>query len=920
MRREEHEPGPDAPMGIGGAPFGAPFILRIAGLPAERIMAFATDLVSTRVVPALQIEDELGAARAGIIDRIEAGLTNGEPLQRRFLLQVKRDCFNRRRLRKHARSPHWPALQALAGMLADRIIELEDRQARLASELQEAYERARASELDHLEHLLAEQSFVRGVTLASPVLLDNAHRLRRAQDGRKAVKLRASLLRYASRAAIKTSPFSTLTRLAIGLVEGSEDTGGLRLIGHDWHARSLLRFKRYIFDQDYSLLLRYRPFRDTMQVTLNNSVQDVEDGRLCFLRPGIWRTDADAERLRYELPALVHAALSGPLVTWLRQRLAGRSWAHDELLQALERTFADGQRSDKIRATIDKLLEIGFLQLQRPWPSNAGHMEACMLEHLRALPDAPALAPMIESLDRIVTLERSYATTSEPLRVFHALERAADSLWDATCALDGVDAPRRRTRQRATALYEDVFLLPDEQTASAQEQRPWQELARIPRATVDRIVRSTLPLARLAHLYGPQHDFLLALEAFAKETWPDRHEIGLFDLFRAAQPLWRQYSKFLVERSRETESNAWIHAPFDPFGLPAVAALRACRERVWPQVEARVQHGEDESVLAGAALDAILAEVPARYVPPLDACLMLQPLDTEGRRWMLNRLYEGFGRYGSRYTTVMPEQLRRRYTAHLAERGVYEQHGRRTELLDLLCTSGETLNIHAVQTPRVLELPDEHLDVSPEHRLHVGDLRFRMGEADRPPMLCDAAGRPYAPLHLGVASHAFMPPLIKFLSALGPGEIKSVPLPRHVREGQAMTVTNRLRVDDVVVYRRRWRFEPEAVPAGLLAQPESQAFVALHRWRLAHDIPERVFLIEEVREGVYKPQYLDLTSPSFVAVLRASINAGGGGITFYEMLPTPEMLPADEAGQRWAVELQIDTLALRAPPRPQEPM
>jgi hypothetical protein len=888
----------------------APFILRIAGLSTDRIAPFATDLVASHVAPALQLEGELDAIRGEMIERIDAVLTSAEPALRRFLLQLKRDCFNRRSLRKHERSPHWPALRELIDDLADRSVEIEKRLEHWSSELQAAYERERERELRHLESLLEDRGFVRGITLASPVLLENVHRLNDAGRGRKATMLRNSLLRYASRAALKTSPFSALTRLAIGLVGDAEDTDGLRLVGHGWQARSLLRFKRHVLDQDYGLLLGYGPFRDAMPVALNSFLLEVDDGRLCLMRAGAWKADAGAAELSYTLPSLVHVASSGPLVAWLRQNTAGRPWRRDALLRALEEKFAEGRHSDQIRTAIDKLLDIGFLQVQPPWPSNTGHLEARMLEHLRSLPADPGLAPVIDAMARIVALQESYATATEPLRVVQALEHELEGLWEATRALGGLAPSIRRNRLHSTSLYEDVFLLPAD-VEPAQHERPWQELARIPRATVDRIVRSTRPLAKLAHLYAPQHDFILAIEAFAAAKWPGQREVSLLALFREAQPLWRQYTKFLADRRHTTDWQAYIADSFDPFGSRAMAELRHWRTWIWRQVENRAHHGQDESVFSSAAIAGLLSEVPARFTPDLDFCLMLQPADAEGQRWMLNRLYDGFGRYGSRYTPVMPEPLRRRYTAHCAERSVYEQQGQRTELLDVLFTYGDTLNVHAVQTARVLELPGEHIDVPAAGRLHLGDLRFRWGEPDASPTLIDDAGNSYTPVHLGVANHTFMPPLVKFLSALGPGENLPVALPRHVHEKPGMTLTNRVRLDDVIVSRKRWHFDPSALPPGLFDLPEPQAFVALHRWRMAHDIPERVFLVEEIRDEVYKPQFLDLTSPAFLSVLRGSSTARGRGITFYELLPAPECFPADESGRRWAVELLIDTLSLR---------
>ena len=159
-----------------------------------------------------------------------------------------------------------------------------------------------------------------------------------------------------------------------------------------------------------------------------------------------------------------------------------------------------------------------------------------------------------------------------------------------------------------------------------------------------------------------------------------------------------------------------------------------------------------------------------------------------------------------------------------------------------------------------------------------------------------------------------MPMIVKFLSLFGPGEFRSVWPPRRARQEGEAEVLERLTIGNVVFGRKRWSFPLGAI-AEILSSPDPEAYVALQRWRLRHGIPEKVFLQERIPHRIladrFKPQYLDLSSPFSLPVLRAAVETSSGSVSFDEMLPTPDAFPTDGEGRRWAVELLIDSLALR---------
>jgi Lantibiotic dehydratase, N terminus len=127
----------------------------------------------------------------------------------------------------------------------------------------------------------------------------------------------------------------------------------------------------------------------------------------------------------------------------------------------------------------------------------------------------------------------------------------------------------------------------------------------------------------------------------------------------------------------------------------------------------------------------------------------------------------------------------------------------------------------------------------------------------------------------------------------------------------------RVWIDRMVVARETWRFR--AADLGFLAvRPERERYLRVRSWAAQIGLPDRVFV--KVANEV-KPIYVDLTSPTYVAIMCAAIRGGvareGGGpelgVTISEMLPTPEQAwVPDASGNRYVSELRM----LVVDPRP----
>jgi hypothetical protein len=849
-----------------------------------------------------RLEARLGERRAALADRLHAVVPMVDTPLRRFVLAVRRDCHNGRPLARHLAAPQWPALRDAAGPVAAEVAGLEARAARRAEAFRAEVEAERKRGRRVLAGVARDPTFVRALALAS----DDLPRAARAlAEGRADAGAEAALLRYLCRAAVKVSPFSTFTSVALGVAAPGAGRSGLRLRGERRTERSLVRLRRFRLQQCLDALARVPAFRDGLPVVFNDSAVETGPGRLLMLRPGRWEGDAERATLRFRPDDLVRTGAGTPLAARAAHVLARGEATYASLAATLVREGA--ARGEAVSpAEVERLLELGVVRLAFPWPVHEPHLEEALAVHLRTLPDDPALAPFAERLERLVALEHGYARAADPAASLREMRRLSAELWRAAASASGVDAaPAAPGESGAYDLYEDVLV--------RRADRPALPVVHLCSRAARRALRSAAPLVRLATLFDRRHELRLALADFAAERWPGEGEVPALELFSAAQPLWRDYLAF---RAREWKDHDRVRG-WNPRGLAEVDALKGWRERVMGAVGGCAVPDGDVRRVDERALEALLAGVPAEYTDPAGsgACLFLQPASTDGSLWRLNAVREGTGRFGSRYTPLLDDAVRGRYAAHLAARGTAVVGGERAFLLDVQCVAGDTLNVHDPLCPAVLAFPGDRAGVAPHRRVRLGELRVCFGPGAGA-VLRDGSGRRLLPVHLGLAFEAYIPSIARFLCAFGPGEMGALLPARGWRTEGEVRVADRTLLGNLVVHRRGWSVPAAPLAAALAQAGPAAAFAAANRLRAEWGIPERVFVSRPARHGalgtVHKPQYVDFSCPLFIPLLRAAVD-GAERVAFEEMLPTPEMCPRDGAGERRAVEVLVDSISFRRP-------
>ena len=872
-----------------------PVIVRIAGLPAQVLEPFGSEACLGRVRAIQRLEGELASVRSLAVDRLHEKIDGAPAAVRHALIAIKRDCYNGRDLSARRSSSDWSIFEQAAPDLAARLDGLEQELAAERKGFEESFRSEQEREVRHLLGLAENENLKQGLALVSPEL-SQAERLRKPFDSykRKERRLIQSLVRYVSRAALKLSPFSTFTRLGLGNVEDG-GSSGVDLLLAGTTQTELRRIRKHVVVKYHALLRRFPAYRDQLHVQLNPSIEALAPGRYRFIVPFHWELRESTREFRYHLEAHASASLRGPLVEELISVL-DKSRPYDELIQLLSHKL--GGEPPVIESVVGKLLGTGFLLLLFPWPTNHFDPERQLLSFLERLPRDGALDEFSRSFERLLDLRDAALPAGARLQGYREIDELRLKGFRILTEALGLPEAKEETQDRH--VYEDVFVLPGTPGKDA--------VTRISRRSAEEALASARPLVLYSDLNYTRYELLHSLAAMAKKQWPAQREVDFLELFHAAQPLWGEYIKAATGNIRQWKPDLW-----NPFELEEIEKLNRLRRTVLKEMVGCMREEGDELVLDREDAERAVSHIPDTYTPAFGPCLFAQPIPPDGRRWVLNHLLDGTGRFSNRYTTVMPEGLRERYSSHLGRGGAdVTLFGEPAEMIEILCARDDHLNVHKVQTARVIEMPGENPDLPPERRLGLRDLRVRL---DGPlPVLVDRSGQVLMPIFLGTNGLVGMPTLVRFLSRFGIGEFRVMHPARPTWEKDGVAVQPRLRIGNLVVRRKLWTFSPAATFAGFADSSDADLFLAVNRWRLARGIPERVFAAEKMQSKfdlwpLHKPQYIDFTSPSFLPVLRAAMESTPDELKLEEMLPSLEAFPADEHGRRWAFEAQLESIA-----------
>ncbi|MEU6952187.1 lantibiotic dehydratase [Streptomyces sp. NPDC045714] len=734
------------------------------------------------------------------------------------------------------------------------------RQREACRELVTAMNQDRADEMARLLKTAADPMFRHALSQASPPLLDELVRRQNVLKPRTVV----GLTKFVSRAATKTSPYSTFTATAAGT--WSDDGPALSSWGDDTTV-CILELDRMVLEQITGALLTREEVVQGLQVRPNPSLRRV-NGRYTFLG-------------RRPAEPLVSVPATPQIDACLRVVGDQRSLAH------LRDTLVAGapERLDGVTRFCARLVTMGALEYVGPVPDQSENPLSDLIAHL--VSTAPGLSDLTADLSALRS-ELTRELRPAEIDAYRARQTAIARLLAAIGRRLGLNWPPPDVLGKI-AFHENAVLPHGSLTASRAEWRPVLDDLDVLRRWLslhDRMLPVRLALGRYVGLrFG----------AGATPTFLDVHTAIQHDLTRedAGCPDWLLPLRPFLQLAGPVRAEVLEHSP-----VPELALLHRLRRQSLENVLSGVRDGTvlrtDPAVLAGLA-----AGWPSWVRAPGSIACYVQPELGGGRlSAVVNTISGGYGKGAGRWSRLLRQAGGERLPT-----GRPAPDAENTPVLaELSGTFGVSVNLRAPTAPYEIDYPYTTTTRPTSERVPLRDLVVRhepvSGTVE---LVARPTGRRVQPAHLGMMADPLLPPAARLLlAAFGQSYLLHPSLslfkPAPDDRTQDVEFLPRVEVGRLVVQRAEWRAHIDQVPVQRAGETDTEHLLRLAGWLRTHGIPRRSFVrlhtaggdwVNHVFAKSRKPMFLDLSSMSMLAVFRHMTKSFTGHVAFEEALPDP---------------------------------
>lgn len=895
------------------------FVCRVAGVPVGGLedLVAVESVTSSRALR--EIEAELGQLCGPLSEALFEAVGGLEDQGlRRALLRLKRAVHN-------LRPPDGSDLEKVRHLVPD--LERYDQLTRSLRQAEARFEACFETELVRIrrrfQEAVTDEDFRNGVLLASTTLFDEIERYTRAEAehlGSKARQVERSLLRYYTRTAVKTSPFSTFCAIVPGRLCDDPSRAASGFLGNPREKSSVLRLNKAMYPFLVQAVTARPAVRRHLSVELNPTLRRMDE-RWFFL--------AGAGR-REVFQHLAPNPVLGLVQDVLRER-------GPRPLAALTETLLEDVEAseDEIAAYLDRLLDAGFLRFRLGIREQELDWDRCLCRLLANVED---------------NVEDDLAR-----RTVHFLQeyrRLADAYAEASL-------------ERRRALLESVTALVDGYFASVEETEGW--LPGTETLFEDAAGNASLVLglgdlgdllAEYVRLIRP-FIWLLGEQANMRHFFTEHYGSDRVPLLRFYEDYYREHLEGHLERQEQLwgqlsgeadeERDRETLAQLDnPFRLELVDKLNAARDGLEKRIRElwRAAPSAEEIVLERRDLEELTAGLPDLEEPFRSVSLFVQYLP-DGL--VIDEVLGGFGKYFSRFLYLLPDEV----TEDLA---ASNRRLTRSELAEICGDASYNGDLHPPLLPEEIAYPTAE-GGSAREQISVSDLAVEP-DPRRPfrvRLVNGTTGREVIPVDLGFRNPRMRPLLFQMLSRMTPASAFVLNTPSQPEEPEDAGreppghVVHRPRLSyrgRLVLARRRWTLPQALFPGRDRQESEAGYFLRIRRWREELDLPEEAFvrivdlkgkhrvLPEKMwpgqmppgriplgkpgfRDHLGKPQYVDFRNPLLVDLFsRMTENLETFQVILEERLPGRDQL-ISSGEDRFVTEmiLQVDFPEREAPER-----
>lgn len=774
------------------------------------------------------------------------------------------------------------------------VVEWVERQRLVASledELRLGHDGRLHEEREQLRGLLTTPSLTRSLAMSSPLLPAAAERYcARPWDqlDKRGRKSEQHLLRYGLRAGTKTSPFSQYTVIGYPHAPGGHATREAGVVSEITLNSSYVR--------RLEAALRRTPGAAERLAVHPAVGLRLVDGKLIGTgqRDALGAAAADvADRYGEAQVSIPASPVAMAVLSWLRQQ-DGEQAAIDDLIETLAGNVNGLTRQDALR----------FVQHLQ----DCGVLTCAAIVHEQStdpLGDITQwLAPVAEAADSQVL--------TEVARELALLTQVQTDLADATAG------ERASLLGRSEAIAARLLASLGDDVSDRPLPSPlWYEDARLAGPTPDAGAEWAPALGQIGqlldiiHVFDEQHVFMRVL----------RHRfIERFGAGGSTSDLEELSRLYLPAYDDALQINEGLPHPLIDAD-PVLQGLVTLRERLLSELRESLLAGDVQTDLhlPEEWLAQVREELPAWCTQrPASYAVFLQPRGSvPGDGAVLNKIYNGWGNYVSRFLTHAPDQVLNQVRDTIAG-----QFPAGETVAEFRPVNGFNANVHPLLTPQEIDVsgrPD-----SGQLPLDSLDIRHNV-ETDRVELVERDSGARVHPFYLGFLIPYYLPSRLVPLTAMaGNGSIMFEPQVSADRtpgvDRSRIRSYPRIVWRDLVIARRRWIVPAEEIPVPESGEQDADYFIRFNAWRHAAGLPDELFLhppapeMEPGQVNDYFGSYLSNRKPQYVAATgrlhclhlrRLLIEQPGVDVVFEEALPAPGDA-LEIAGGRHTTEVVVD--------------
>ncbi|GIH05366.1 hypothetical protein Rhe02_34330 [Rhizocola hellebori] len=871
-----------------------PYVVRIAALPVETVQQLRFERCWASIGELRSKQRWLagtGEKLAGQLHPVIGELTTLKPT----VVALRRALYGCRPMKERFWNDTTRAV--LPDGLPEQIEQWQEKLAerdKLLAALPDLFAAEHTQAVRRLRVAVEQPAFRYGLVQGSPVLLEELAKWLDAPGDivpDRQVLLR--LVKYLTRVATKTSPYSTFTVVGMGAWE----PGAGPPIGAtgDWDWRSVVELNVWLTQRFSHLTVQ--------QLRWTASPPGYPEGLRLRRNPSLVEDGASVRFLGAGTGSPLTTIGRGAALAQCLDLVAAKPVTVSDMCAHLHRI--DPQLGDaEVAAFVGRLVDVGVLQLESPIADQeADHLNA-MLGWLDTTA-MPSLQGIRDTLGLVAGELAAFPSATDPATRLAAHHRIYAALAELNQTVAGTDTERLPRKN----LYHEnaVFTRP----AVACARQAWQPIVDDLSALrgMLSLLDSTIPIRRaLAEV------FVAAYPDLAPVPWLlfYQHINRLVAGGRAAVcgnvdgETLRMLSGGPVTASWE----AWSSLPYASQYAQAMAAATELVRGAQPGPDGVVRIDPDEL--------ARLAGHRSTYDGSL-ACY-LQLTGDDPATAVVNMIGAGYGRGTTRVARLLEAAGASGTPAWRPYR-----HGPAGQLMaESSSTFASNLNLRAQGTWHELDVPFSNPSGDPDTRIPLGDLQVGYDPEDGLLHLQSAKdGRRVLPVHTGLMGELWLPgPVHHLVTCFGPPAQlvhSAIPLffPRNgdpARDG-AVRALPRLDAGRVTLSRACWAIAARAIPARRSGEHDAAYWLRLADWLTDQGVPERFYvkvvnpMADEPEWGpqtkARKPMYVDLAAWHLVRLFERTVGEGGELAVLTEALPTLDQAPRYGDG-RHITELLIE--------------